>query len=363
MMTFKPKTAEIKSLLLDPNNYRFLDNPEYKKRIGNRYHDDGVQSATLRMLEKGHSYQLKDLRNSILTNGYVPMERIIITPYQHKPGKFVVVEGNRRVAALKSLLRDAEEGVITLTAHQKKSFSRIPAAILHSDDSLENAERLIMGIRHISGPREWGAYQQAHLILELKDAEGKEFKEIGDHLGISAVEVARRYRAMKALKSMENDELYSSSADPKFYRLFHELVSLPNVREKFGWNQEKEKFEVEDKARDFFELIAPQDPDVEAKLKTYSDVRKMRTIVGNKNAEASLADPDQTFADALRHAATPTSAGDTNFAEELEKFEQVLTKASVDDIRALTKPQVEKMEEVVSLLSQRVDDFKRLQNE
>ena len=45
MMTFKPVTAEIKNLLLDPNNYRFLDNPDYKKRLANRYHDDSVQKA------------------------------------------------------------------------------------------------------------------------------------------------------------------------------------------------------------------------------------------------------------------------------------------------------------------------------
>jgi len=55
MMTFKPIEVEVKHLLLDPNNYRFLDNPEYKKRLVNRYHYDLVQAATLRMLEKRHS--------------------------------------------------------------------------------------------------------------------------------------------------------------------------------------------------------------------------------------------------------------------------------------------------------------------
>jgi len=261
-------------------------------------------------------------------------------------------------------LRDAEEGVITLTADQKKSFSKIPGAIMETEGgSFQNAERLIMGIRHIAGPREWGAYQQAHLILELKDEEGKDFKEIGDHLGISAVEVARRYRAMKALKAMEHDELYSDSADPKFYRLFHELVSLPNVRSKFGWNQEEEKFDDEDKSREFFELIAPQDPDTEAKLKTFADVRKLRTIIGSRTAEVSLSDPDQTFADALKLAATPTSPEATVFGDELERFERVVTSATVDDIKSLTSQQAEKMEAIVGLLTQRLEDFKRLQDE
>lgn len=364
MMTFKPLTVEVKNLLLDPNNYRFLDNSDYKKRLGNRYHDESVQKATLKMLEKGHSYQLKDLRNSILTNGYVPLERIIVAKYPHKSGKFVVVEGNRRVAALQSILRDADEGVITLSIEQKKSFSKIPGAIMEADaGSFQNAERLIMGIRHIAGPREWGAYQQAHLILELKDEEGKDFKGIGDHLGISAVEVARRYRAMKALKAMENDEMYSDSADPKFYRLFHELVSLPSVRAKFGWNQEEEKFEDEEKSREFFELIAPQDPDTEAKLKTFADVRKLRNIVGNKSAETSLADPDQTYTDALQLAAGPSSSGITAFGDELERFEQAVANATVDDLKSLTAPQVDKMDAVLDLLTQRLEDLKKLQNE
>jgi len=364
MMTFKPVTAEIKNLLLDPNNYRFLDNPDYKKRLANRYHDDSVQKATLRMLEKGHSYQLRDLRNSILTNGYVPLERIIVAPYAHKPGKFIVVEGNRRVAALKSILRDEQEGVITLDAQQKKAFSKIPGAIMHTDaGSFQNAERLVMGIRHISGPREWGAYQQAHLILELKDEEGKDFKDIGDHLGISAVEVVRRYRAMKGLKAMENDEMYSDSADPKFYRLFHELVSLPSVRSKFGWNQDEEKFEDEDKSREFFELIAPQDPDTEPKLKTFADVRKLRTIIGNRSAEASLADPDQTFADALQLAATPSSSPTTALGDELERFESAISSATVDDMKSLSAQQAEKMEAILTLLTQRLEDLKKLQDE
>lgn len=227
----------------------------------------------------------------------------------------------------------------------------------------QNAERLIMGIRHIAGPREWGAYQQAHLVLELKDDEGKDFKEIGDHLGISPIEVARRYRAMKALKAMENDELYSDSADPKFYRLFHELVSLPNVRAKYGWNQDEDKLEDEDKARDFFELIAPQDPDTEPKLKTYADVRKLRNIIGNGTAEASLADPDQTFADALKLASTPAPPETSMLAEELDRFERAVTSATLDEIKGLTEAQVAKIESIVDLLSQRLEDFKRLQDE
>ena len=42
----------------------------------------------------------------------------------------------------------------------------------------------------------------------MKDDESLEFKDIGEMLGISSVEAARRYRAIGALKSMEKDELF-----------------------------------------------------------------------------------------------------------------------------------------------------------
>jgi hypothetical protein len=196
---FAGEDISVSKLLLDPNNYRFLDRKKFKRKAINRSHEESVQRATLESLEQ--SYQLDELKHSIITNGYVPMERIIVVPYPAKPGYFLVVEGNRRVAALKSLLKEEQEGARELTAAQISSFAKIPCAVLKSSGlSLKHAERIIMGIRHIAGPKEWGAYQQALLVSELKDDEDLEFKEIGETLGISSVEAARRYRAIGALK-------------------------------------------------------------------------------------------------------------------------------------------------------------------
>jgi hypothetical protein len=157
---FKPDDININKLLLDPNNYRFLDRKKFKKKAGNRFHEDAVQRASLDSLEE--TYQLEELKQSILTNGYVRMERIIVVPYLSKPGLFLIVEGNRRVASLKSLLKEDSDGIINLSPATRKSFTEIPCAVLKSTGpSLKHAERVIMGIRHIAGPKGWGAYQQA----------------------------------------------------------------------------------------------------------------------------------------------------------------------------------------------------------
>ncbi len=295
---FEAQDILVAKLLLDPNNYRFLDRKKFKKKAATRFHEESVQRATLESLEQ--SYQLDELKHSIMTNGYVPMERVIVVPYSAKPGTYLVVEGNRRVASLKSILKEEQEGVTVLTPDRRASFSKIPCAVLKSSGaSLKHAERIIMGIRHIAGPKEWGAYQQALLVSEMKDDESLEFKDIGEMLGISSVEAARRYRAIGALKAMEQDALFSKKAEPAFYRLFHELVALPEVRARFGWSTDKNGFTDVDKARQFFELIV-LDGKEEPKLKTYSDVRKLKSIVGHPKAEDSLFDADQPLSEAIR---------------------------------------------------------------
>jgi hypothetical protein len=295
---FDAEDISVAKLLLDPNNYRFLDRKTFKKKAANRFHEKSVQRATLESLEQ--SYQLDELKQSILTNGYVPLERVIVVPYRAKSGFFQVVEGNRRVASLKSILKEEEEGARKLSPEQRVSFSKIPCAVLKSaGESLKHAERIIMGIRHIAGPKEWGAYQQALLVSELKNDEALEFRDIGETLGISSVEAARRYRAIGALKQMEGDELFSKKAEPAFYRLFHELVALPEVRSKFGWSSDKAAFVDMERAHQFFELICG-DGNTEPKIKTYGDVRKLRNVVGHPKAEASLFDTDEPLSEAIR---------------------------------------------------------------
>lgn len=355
-LRFRSKDIDLDDLLLDPNNYRFLDNPNYKKKIKTRYHLENVQEVTLRLLEQDKRYQLAELKKSIMANGYVPMERIIVVPYKYKDGSYLVIEGNRRVAALKSLLQEHDESVIELDSRDITSFKRIPCAILETpEEFLQHAERVIMGIRHIAGPKAWGAYQQAQLVLELHDTEGYDFKNIGEHLGISTVEVARRYRAMKALKNMEEDDLYAEKADPDFYRLFHELVSLPDVRSRFGWDSNQDTFTDVERAREFYELIAPRDDDGEPKLKTYSDVRKLKFIVGHAEAESVLLDPDSSFSEALNAAQGDNkdrAVASKPLAQVLKTILAQLESTSIHELRTLRPNELTLTDKIIGVLNQ-----------
>jgi hypothetical protein len=355
-MSFVSKDIEIENLLLDPNNYRFLDNPNYKKKLRSKYHLPNVQAATLRLLEQDRRYQLAELKKSILVNGYVPMERIIVVPYEHRRSRYLVVEGNRRIAALKSLLQEHAEGVTELSSTQVTSFSKIPCAILQAaPGKMVHAQRVIMGIRHIAGPREWGAYQQAQLIVELHDLENQDFQSISEHLGISTIEAGRRYRAMRALKEMEGDELYADRASFDQYRFFHELISLPDVRSYFGWDDGTLTFSDKQKARDFFELIAPHSEESEPKIKTYADVRKLKFIVGHPKAIVALMDPDRSFNDAL-HVAESVAYEKVYegqaIVDVMLEINRVLSKIDALAVKRLAETELKAINDVIARLEQ-----------
>ena len=100
-MNIQPILANIETLLLDPNNPRFLDLPGWKFVPKHRFAESGVQQKTETLLRDNSEFSLRVLRDSILENGWVPLEQIVIRPFESTPDLYVIVEGNRRIAAIR----------------------------------------------------------------------------------------------------------------------------------------------------------------------------------------------------------------------------------------------------------------------
>ena len=124
-MKFETKKVKIEDLLLDPNNYRFHDLKGWKAIKDDRFHEEKIQDNTKRLLRTTPSFELNLLKDSIRTNGFVPLEQIVIRPYGPDSSKFVVVEGNRRISALQWLLEDEENALITLDKAIAESMSEL----------------------------------------------------------------------------------------------------------------------------------------------------------------------------------------------------------------------------------------------
>ena len=287
------------SLLLDPNNYRLLEIDDFVEYPDDRFNLDRVQDATRRRL-KGEN--LEPLKHSILSNGLLEIERIVVAPYRHDPEKYLVIEGNRRVAVLLSIRDDHDAGIL-VSEKLVEVFKNVPCLVAGGEGQEAFFREAIMGIRHVGGIKEWGGYQRAKLVADMKDNHGLDASVISDRIGLSAIEVNRRYRAFKALQQMQGSADYADNARPSLYPLFHEAISIPAVREWLGWNQDKNIFDDIENTERFYQLISPRSLDDgearPAKVRTYSDVRSLREVITNQEALADLLQPERELVDAL----------------------------------------------------------------
>ncbi len=330
MMKFQNIKVSIKDVLLDPNNHRFHDLKEWKPIKEDRFHEEKIQDNTKRLLRLTPSFELNLLKDSLRTNGFVPLEQLVVRPYAPNKSKYVIVEGNRRISALQWLLEEGENGVITLDENIRKSMSTLSVLLLDiSEVENSNAVDILMAIRHVSGVKEWGAYQQAKLITRLMAEEGMTFRTVSEMLGMSSREVARRHRASKALQQMEMDEEFGDYAASTMYMIFHETVAQPTIREWLGWSNDKEIFENSANLSDFYNLISDTE-EQEAKIKGFQDIRtKVKRIIESKQALKIMLDPDKSLDEAYQVAIEEEGSHDS-----LENFE-VRIRATIDLLNGL----------------------------
>ena len=75
-METKSIRKHINRLLLDPNNYRFIDRPEYKQVAEGMIADERVQQRTSLFLRGKNNENIDDLINSFKTNGILQQDPI-----------------------------------------------------------------------------------------------------------------------------------------------------------------------------------------------------------------------------------------------------------------------------------------------
>lgn len=229
----------INQLMLDPNNYRLAYGPKAIAFDDNKV--ENVQGEVERQLAKE---QLTELRDSIRENGFLEVDRIVVRglgldSYENK--KYLVIEGNRRAAALKSLLEDHNDGFLVLDDELLKKLDSINVVLINSSnpDEIKNYANTLMGIRHVSGPKKWTGVQSAKLICNLFD-QGKTATQISSLLGISAIEANRRRRGFLAYSQLAKDPNYGGNIESKHYTLLLEFVSKKAIRDLLDWTDKKQ---------------------------------------------------------------------------------------------------------------------------
>lgn len=350
----------VSSLLLDPNNYRFQDDPNFVAADNSRFHEETVQERAMKRLRDEN---LKSLKDSIVANGFLPIERLVVRVYSEESGLYLVLEGNRRLAALRWIQEDYEAGV-HLPAAVVETLEAVPVVLLTSDADPSFYESM-MGVRHVSGIRPWAGYQRAKLIARLRDHFALDTSEVAQRLAMTSQEVNRRYRAFKALEQMQNDEEFGEYAKPSMYPFFHEAVTWRPIREWLRWVETEYRFDDHEQLHTFYRLITPEEMDDgetrPPKISTREQVRDLKDILPNAEARRLLFDPTKTFIDAISVAKHEqlSKAWMTQVAEAIT----ALSTVSMSQVKALGPDDMAEIERLVKTASTFLDDYKKLRGE
>ena len=181
----KSQNVKISDLLLDDRNPRLPPSQQ------------GLDQESLAVvIEMG--FDAFTVAESISRHGFFSSEPLIVIPSDTE-GKYVAVEGNRRLTALMGLTQSEIRSAFANPDRwdelaSKASFDSSAAVPVVVAPNREVCTPVI-GYRHISGIMQWKTFAQARYVAALIDDSGYDYDEVHKLIGIEKREVANLYRA------------------------------------------------------------------------------------------------------------------------------------------------------------------------
>lgn len=195
----KIEWVNIDNLQLDPRN----------PRLGRHFIAKNPSQAEV--LHRMKDWTLDELAVSFLESGFWTQEALVITSEKSgRSKKDVVVEGNRRLAALK-LLDQAAQGeavpqkwktlVKGVGKPKLKKLTSVPCVRADSRKEVQ----AYLGFRHVSGIKEWDPAEKAEFIAHLVDDEKLTYEQVMRRIGSKTPTVRQNYIAYRLLIQMETE--------------------------------------------------------------------------------------------------------------------------------------------------------------
>lgn len=209
--------AKIDDLFLDPMN----------PRLGRE--NKGPKVTQEEVLDLMKDWTLEELAVSFLESGFWVQEALIVVDEKlYGKKSLVVIEGNRRLAALMSL-QEAIQGkpfsrkwddIANIKAPPPGLFERIPYIQADTRKDIE----AFLGFRHVTGIKEWHPAEKAEYIAKLIEESGLSYEEVMRKIGSKTAAVRQHYISYRLLLQMQDQEDISiEQVEDKFSVLYLSL--------------------------------------------------------------------------------------------------------------------------------------------
>ena len=250
------QTASLARLYLDPNNYRIVDNPEYRPVAAADVFNPDVQRRTTGFVLGRSQKNVRDLIASIRENGWLDIDSILVE--RRDGGRFLVLEGNRRVATLKYLQGRYELDSTDLGRLDPALFPKVPVVFHEFAD--ERQRMVMMGLHHITGKRRWPAVNRAMAMRRLQEKFNGDADAVCNALGISKLEFNLSVRTLALVEAYKESD-YGDQFQSDQYNLFREVLKSPSMRDWLSWDDATHAATRQDNLDRLFHWMSPEAED------------------------------------------------------------------------------------------------------
>ncbi len=206
------------------------ENPRFPKHLQEAGEDDILEYLAAH-------YHPIEVARSISRHGYFESEPMIAirAPGGGSRKDWIVVEGNRRLAALKGL----SDRAVRARYPKKEEWQRLarstslpatfPVVVAPSRDQVA----AILGYRHVSGIEPWGPLPKARFIASLID-EGRSFDDVASEIGESTTSVRSHYRNQAILDQASTDFKIDTTKMEEAFGTFTRAMNATALRDFIG---------------------------------------------------------------------------------------------------------------------------------
>lgn len=289
------KEIDYLQLTFDPHNPR-LPGSEDKRE----------EDAALRwMLNKA---SVVELMQSIGEHGYFAGEPLIVTADGAPKGKYVVVGGNRRLAAVR-LLHHPEDAPVKkvsvkeVAAQANHKLKTLPCLIVYDRKKV----LVELGFRHVTGIKAWNSLQKAKYLKQLvagnpqlrKLTESERRRRLARTIGTRPDYVAKLLTGLAVYEKVEDADFYGlkelreddERGDSSFSVLYTAVTSYKSIADFIGLEgtttTDLRKLKGEE-LRELVEWLFKVNSNDVTRVAESGDLKELAHMVGNEAARESF---------------------------------------------------------------------------
>src|ERR1700722_16430419 len=313
------------NLILDTQNPRFGQG------------DIKTEKDILKRLSEGGN--LEELMQSFRENGYYEAEPILVIREKNGSSDYIVIEGNRRVAALKILLNPALKKEFGF--EDEKLGKKIEEQLRNRIPIQEYASREVLwsylGFRHIKGAMPWDSYSKALYLLSVYETYQTPLEEIAERIGDKNSTVYKMFNGIRVLRQAVDAEFIKPEQKKNFpFSHLYTLLGYDKARKYLGIKQDSKglfpkKPVPSRKIKNLGTVINLVYGDEAGKNKVIisqnPDLRKLNAVLGSPKALTQLLN-DTSKSNALDNAYSLTKEAGEVLGDLVLKAYSIIKEAS-----------------------------------